>query len=339
MLHIRSSVCLAPTATRRDAPAPVRSMLSPHPALVHAALILVSVLFGVNFVAMKKVLGQLPAADWAMYRIGAATLVLVPLTLLLAKRRRLPPARVMLWLIPAAILGVGANQLLFVMGLKLTTSAHSSVITATIPIITLVAAVVARQERVTRKGLFGIVFATAGAMILLRADVLLASGFADVDRNMIVGDLLTIANATGFAIFLVMMRRIGRDVDASIATSICFVYATLFVLPFGVGAFNEASVATLLSPAILPWAIYAVLGSTVLTYVLNAWALRHTHSSQVAVYISIQPVVATTLSLALGAPAPEARFYFAASLVLFGLLVNTLPKRPFTNRPGRIVNS
>ncbi len=301
-------------------------MPAPHPALVHAALVLVSVLFGVNFVAMKRVLAHLPATDWAMYRIGAATLVLVPLTLLLAKRRRLPPARVMLWLVPAAILGVGANQLLFVMGLKLTSPAHSSVITATIPILTLIAAVIARQERVTRRSALGILLACAGAMILLRADQLFAKDAAPLDHDTIVGDLLTVANASGYAIYLVMMRKLGRDVEAPIATSICFVYSTLFVLPFGTGAFTESSVDAVLAPDVLPWALYAVIGSTVLTYLLNVWALRHTHSAQVAVYISIQPVVATTLSLAMGAPSPELRFYLAASLVLAGLGVNTVPQ-------------
>lgn len=303
-------------------------MTTPPPLLVHGVLILVSVLFGINFVAMKRILAAMPAADWAMVRVGVATLILVPLALSLAKVRRLPSRRVMLWLLPAAILGVGANQLLFVMGLQKTTPAHSAVITATIPILTLLAAVAARQERLTRRGLVGIGLATLGALILLRADDLLRTGFADADGEMIVGDLLTVANATGYAIYLVMMRRIGRDVEAPIATAICFVYSTLFVLPFGTGAFRESSAEILSRSDILPWAIYAIVGSTVMPYLLNVWALRHTHSSQVAVYISIQPVVATVLSILLGAPAPDARFYFAATLVLSGLFLQALlPKR------------
>jgi drug/metabolite transporter (DMT)-like permease len=299
-------------------------MTTPSPLLVHGVLILVSVLFGINFVAMKRILAAMPATDWAMVRVGMATLILVPLALSLAKVRKLPARRVMLWLLPAAILGVGANQLLFVMGLQKTTPAHSAVITATIPILTLLAAVAARQERLTRRGLLGIGLATLGALILLRADDLLRHGFAEADSAMIVGDLLTVANATGYAIYLVMMRRIGREVEAPIATAICFCYSTLFVLPFGTGAFRESSAEILLRADILPWAIYAIVGSTVLPYLLNVWALRHTHSSQVAVYISIQPVVATVLSILLGAPAPDARFYLAASLVLSGLFLQAL---------------
>ncbi len=301
-------------------------MPGPHPLLVHAALIFVSLLFGVNFVGMKLILAELEPGAWAMYRVAGATLLLVPLSLVIAKRRQLPDTRTMLWLVPAAILGVGANQLLFVMGLKLTTPAHSSVITATIPILTLIAAVVARQERMHLGRTLGIALACLGVLTLFRADELLAGAGGAIDDDVLAGDLLTVANASGYAIYLVMMRRLGRRIEAPIATAICFGYSTLFVLPFGLSAFQSANVATLVAPNILPWALYAIVGSTALTYLLNVWALRHTNSSQVALYIYIQPVVATSLSFALGQDRPGPRFFLAAGLVFAGLMADTLPQ-------------
>ena len=60
-----------------------------------------------------------------------------------------------------------------------------------------------------------------------------------------------------------------------------------------------------------------------LVYFLNNWALRHTHSSQVALYIYLQPVVATGLSSYQGTDEPDLRFYLAASLVFCGLVLQS----------------
>ena len=74
--------------------------------------------------------------------------------------------------------------------------------------------------------------------------------------------------------------------------------------------------------------MYTILGATVLTYVLNTWALRHTHSSNVALYINVQPIVAAGLNCALGAPAPDHRFFVALGLVGFGLWLQTSAPPP-----------
>lgn len=70
-----------------------------------------------------------------------------------------------------------------------------------------------------------------------------------------------------------------------------------------------------------------VLFGTVLTYMLNTWALRHTHSSQVALYINVQPLVAASLNAAMGAPLPGYRFFASLALVAGGLWLQNGAKR------------
>jgi drug/metabolite transporter (DMT)-like permease len=71
------------------------------------------------------------------------------------------------------------------------------------------------------------------------------------------------------------------------------------------------------------FAAYVVVGATVVTYLLNTWALRHTRSSEVALYINVQPLVAAGLNTALGAPPPGAAFFVALGLVAAGLWLQT----------------
>ena len=94
------------------------------------------------------------------------------------------------------------------------------------------------------------------------------------------------------------------------------------------GAIGAMARSLAFTPPTLWFALYTILGATVLTYVLNTWALRHTHSSNVALYINVQPIVAAGLNCALGAPAPDHRFFVALGLVGFGLWLQTSAPPP-----------
>ncbi|MBK8975377.1 MAG: DMT family transporter [Planctomycetes bacterium] len=302
-------------------------MTAPPPrGLVHLALIGVSVLFGINFVGMKIVLDTVPPLTWAMVRVTAATAILVPLTPRLVQRVRMPGRRTLLLLIPVGLLGVGLNQLLFAAGLDLTTPAHSSVLVTCVPILTLVFAAGAGQERVTGRKLLAIALAVTGVLTLLGVDSWLGGGIPSGGRDALLGDLLTLANMTGYAAFLVAMRHLGRGVDAPVSTAICFVYSTLFVSACAIPSLELGDVAALARPGVWGWALYAILAATVATYLVNVWALRHARSSLVALYIYVQPVVATSLSVALGRDVIGTRFVIASALVFLGVLVSATAK-------------
>ena len=282
----------------------------------HAALLLVSVLFGVNYLASKHVLAAVPPEAWAFYRIALATLLLAPIVALL--RRPWPALRRWPALLVAAFLGVAANQVMFAEGIRRTTPAHAAIINTTIPVLTLCFAVLARQERFRLRKVVAIVVAMTGVLVLLRVDHW-GSGASVEDT--LAGDLLTLGNAASFSLFLVWMRAVARDLDAMTATVCCFAAGTVMVWMYGHASLSEETLQAALAPDVWPVALFVVVGATVVTYLLNNWALRAVDSSMVALYIYVQPVVATTLSIALGLDAPETRFWVASALVCAGLFI------------------
>jgi drug/metabolite transporter (DMT)-like permease len=315
-LNLRAAAPLASVPPSGTILAP----LAPPPILVHLALLTVSLLFGANYVVTKRILADVPPAAWVLCRIVGATLVIVPLALWLRRRHARPPARILWGLALASLLGIVANQVLFTEGMARTTPQHSAVINALIPTWTLLAAVLFRQERLTVARLLAIVVALAGVQYLLGVDRLLfGGGGAPADGATLLGDLLTMANGMSFALHLVLMRRIGRQVDPWFATATMFVFATTMMSAWSLPQTSSVDVQPLLAAPTLWFGLYAVLFSTVLTYLLNTWALRHTHSSQVALYINVQPLVAAALDVAFGAPAPGPRFFVALGLVGLGL--------------------
>ncbi len=301
--------------------------MAPPAVLVHLALLTVSLLFGANYVFTKQILAEVPPATWVFCRIAGATVVLVPLALLLRRRQPRPPRRLLLGLGVAAFFGIVANQVLFTEGMARTTPQHSAVINAGIPTWTLLVAALCRQERLTLRRVLAIVAALAGVQYLLGVDRLLFGDGGSGGDATLLGDLLTVANGISFAAHLVLMRRIGRDIDPWYATAVMFVMATTMMAGWSLPQTSAADAAALVGQPTLWFALYAVLFATVFTYLLNTWALRHTHSSQVALYINVQPLVAASLDVAFGAPLPGHRFYVALALVALGLWLQSPPRR------------
>ncbi len=299
--------------------------MAPSPILVHAALVLVSVLFGLNYVASKLVVDVVPPRAWVFYRVATATLLLLPL--LLWRRSSWPARPLWGWLLLAAILGVCLNQTLFVEGLKRTVPAHSAIVNTSIPILTLIFASAVGQERLTLGKAAAVIVALAGVLTLFEVDRSLANIHQLELGKHVIGDLLTLGNAASFSMFVVVMRHLGRRVDPVAATVVCFLMATAVLGAWSGPVIDAPSLDATLRPDIWPYALFAIVGATVLTYLLNNWALGHVESSLVVLYIYVQPIVATTWQTLRGAPLPGPRFYIAATLVSAGILLATLARR------------
>lgn len=286
---------------------------------------LVSLIFGFNYVAVKKVVQLTPPAAWMFWRVVLATAFLLPIAL----RWSRPPTVKGLWprLVLASFLGVIVNQIAFAEGMARTLPGHGAVINSLIPVLTLAFAVLARQERLDWAKVLAVAVAMTGVLILMRVDDLVRGGVPDHD--VLIGDLLVLVNAASFSAFLVLMRTVGRAIDPLRATAFSFLIGCL-----GIGAWSSAADAvswqgleSLFAPAIVGYSVFAILGATVLSYLLNNWALRHAHSSQVALYIYLQPVVATSSSMVLTGERPDLRFYLSAVLACSGVLIQNLGRR------------
>jgi drug/metabolite transporter (DMT)-like permease len=284
---------------------------------------------------VKEIIETVEPRTWAFVRLSGATLLVIPLVIW--QRHRWPARRLYLILILAGFLGVFLNQALFTEGLKLTTPEHSAIINTSIPVVTLLVAVAVRQERFRWSKLVAIVVSLTGVLALLRVDELLVGAAGEGLGDVWTGDLLTAANATSFSIFVVLMRHLARrdgdrELDPMGATVFCFVAGCVMMGGFAAPDLTAENLRVVANPGIWPLAIFSIVGATVVTYALNNWALKHVESSMVTLYIYVQPVIATCLSIAMGREVPGPRFFIAASLVCGGLFVESLAARRHRRR-------
>ncbi len=280
---------------------------------VYGALVLVQLLFGIHYFVAKLALEMMPPRAWATLRIlgGAALLILYNLFFLHQPSPRLADVGRLAFF---ALLGVTCNQVLFVEGLARTTPAHSALINSIIPVATLGVAILLGKERRTPRRVASICVAFASVLVLLRVE-----NFRFQD-SWVLGDLLTLANACSFSLFLVLSRDTLRRMNPLAATAWLLGLGALGIVTVGAGPLAQVNFETL--PARFWWfAAYTVVGATALAYFLNSYALRHVDSSMVALFIYLQVPLATALSYFYLGERPTPRFLFATAGIFFGVFL------------------
>ncbi len=286
----------------------------PAPGWVVSALLAVQVLFGINYVVSKVLVDAFPPLVWACGRVAIAAAVMVAVAL--AAGRRHPSGGVEFFgpLLIFTLLGVVVNQGSFLVGLKHTTATNSAILNTLIPIFTLLLVTLRGQEPVTVKGVVGFASACLGVLVLRRVEA-----FTLTDATL-VGDLLTILNAFSFALFLAFGKRFLETHDRVWVTAWMFVFGSL-----GLGIVALPDFLTFRMPEVTTGLAlgmaFNILGATVLTYFLNAWALAHAKSSQVALYIYLQPVVASAVAWIWMGETITARTVLSSALIFLGLLL------------------
>ncbi len=254
---------------------------------VHAGLLSVQLTFGGFHVVAKAVLAHLHPLALAGIRVLVAT----PLLLLLAWQhdRILPRRRDLPWLALLGLLGVFTNQVLFILGLRLTTATNAAILMPSIPVFAAAVAIVGRIERASAGRLLGIAISVLGALIMLDP-----RSFQLGDRA-VGGDLLILANCLSYATFLVVMRPVLRRLPVATVIAWSFLFGGLGVTAVSWPYLHHLELASV-SPAVWAGLAYIVLIPTTLNYLINTWAVARSTPSLVAAYTTLQPLAAGLLA-------------------------------------------
>jgi len=285
---------------------------------VHLALFGAQAGFAVFPVFGKLALSSLPPLVLAALRVVAAALLLEAY-----RRARGDPAparsdRGILFLL--ALLGVSFNQMLFILGLALTTAVNTAVLTATIPVFTLAVAALLGRESLTVRAAAGLILAFAGALVLL--DI----RHFDWSSSFVRGDVMLLGNCLSYSFYLVLGRPVMARMPPSTAVASVFVFGAPLILLCAAPALARFSPGAVTPGA---WASLAaiVLVCSVVPYLLNSWALARTRASRVALYIFLQPLIGAAASVAVLSEPLTTRTLAAASLIFAGLGVTLWPGR------------
>ena len=285
---------------------------------VHLALVGAQTGFALFPIFGKLALATIPPMPLAAFRVVAAAVLLALCRRMAGARPIARTERGTIFLL--ALLGVTVNQVLFLLGLSLTSAINTTILMTLIPIFTLAAAALLRHERLRPKAVLAIALAGAGALLLLRVE---RFDWSDAHFR---GNLLLLANGISYSFYLVLSRPVLARYPALSVVSGVFLFGAPGIVLAASPALGKLSFGAV---APVAWASLAaiVLFGTVLPYYWNSWALARTHASRVAFYVFLQPLIASAAAIAVLGERLTLRAAAAALLILAGLAVTVAPLR------------
>lgn len=306
-----------PRRSTRLADPPPRPRSDPRALLALAA---VQLCFGTFPVFGKLALREVSPLVLASFRalFGAAFLTLAARIWTPEEPRMTRRDRGILILL--SLLGVAANQTLFITGLSLSTATNATLLVATIPVFTLLLGAVTRLETPPPARLLGVPVALAGVLLLLDLTHL------DFGSKTLLGNVLITANSAFYALYLLAARGILARRPALSVIAAVFRWGALPILLMATPdllRFRPARVSTQGWLSIAAVVVFA----TVLAYSLNAWGLARTDAATAAIFVYLQPLIAGALAFFVLGERPSSRTFAAAGLIFVGVALAVRPVR------------
>jgi drug/metabolite transporter (DMT)-like permease len=286
-----------------------RASLARERRLAELGVMATVVIWSANFVVVKAAVDALGPLTFTAMRFVVATIVLFLLVRFRSGPAR-PPWRVALVLVALGMLGFGAYQVIWSVGLTMITAGDSALLIAASPVLVVLLAGIVGMDRLTAPKVAGALIAFGGVAIVIGAGQELSLGAS------LLGDLLTLGAAVCWAVYTVAGTRMLRQVDPLQATAWAVLGGTLVLVPLGI---REVAVAGM--PEIGPAAVLGILYSGSLAagianvFVFNA--IRHVGPSRVTVTQFLVPAGAVLLgALFLAEPVGPAQVLGGAVIVL-----------------------
>jgi drug/metabolite transporter (DMT)-like permease len=281
---------------------------------VHLALFMVSLIYGATFTIAKQVMPvYVKPFAFILMRVSVAA-VCIFIFHSIAVKKTITDKKDFIQLGISALFGVAFNMLLFFKGLSITTPINGAVLMLNTPIFVVIFATLYLKEKITPQKIAGILIAATGALMLMGG-----SRF-NFSSETVWGDIMVSANAIIYAFYLVYAKSLMQKYHPLTVTMWSFLFGFIVVLPFGAGEFAEITFSAF-TPQIWMGIAFVTIGSTFLTYVLNAYALQKASPALVGSYIYLQPVLAALISIVAGKDSLTAEKLLCMLIIFTGVFL------------------
>lgn len=248
--------------------------------------------------------------------IGAAALFWI--ISLFTKNEKVTP-RDLLMMFFASLFSIVINQTCFIWGLSLTSPVNASIITTSLPIITMVLAAIVIREPVTKLKVGGVFLGALGALILIVGS---SSGLSGGTSS---GDLLVVAAQMCFACYLVTCKGLISRYKPVTLMKWMFTYASICIIPFTYTEWINMDW-SMASPTVIWGAMAFAVGPTFLSYLMLPVGQRNLRPTVTAMYNYVQPIVASLIAVYAGLAPFTLANALAIILVFAGVFLVTMSK-------------
>lgn len=282
------------------------------------ALICSTIIWGAAAPIFKWSLENIPLFSLAFLRFGIATFIILPFVF-----RKLAidagdwgkVLRIGLW-------GVTLNVFFFLAGLKFTLAINAAIITAVIPIFTMVAATVLLKEKITTNLIFSSMVALLGVVVLFGQSL-----FQQGISFHFFGNLLLMLSAWAWVGYEVDSKKLFAKYSPIVLTFYTFLVGAHTFLPFAVAEFltNPTWPQHLEFKGLFGIAYGAVLSSAA-AYFLWQWGLSKISATEASLFFHLNPISGILVSVILLGEQLTIPFIIGSLLIFSAVAVAEYPR-------------
>ncbi len=231
----------------------------------------------------------------------------------------------------AGLFAIVLNQGVYITGVSMTSPVDASIITTSLPIVTMIFAAIWLKEPITVMKAGGVLLGLGGALLLVFGNRLMpgagVSGSASAGSSNLLGDLLCFCAQCSYAVYLVLFKDLIVKYSPVTLMKWMFTFASVVMIPFSIGKFISAPWEAVPLTQFAGMAFILFCG-TFLCYLLVPVGQKNLRPTLVAMYNYVQPVVATVIAIIWGMDSFNILKVLAVILVFAGvLLVNRSKSR------------
>ena len=259
----------------------------------------------------------------AFLRFALASLFLAPFLFTKAKKVKIEKADLPK-LISVGIFIITLNIAFFFEGIKRTTATDASILTLSIPILSVLLGWLFLKEKIYLANLLGVILGGIGAFIILGFPQFIA-GTKSLEN--LFGNVLIILASISWVIGSAISKKILTKYSSLIVTAIAFGVGTItMVIPTIVEYIQNPAWPTQITIVGILGLIFMTMLSSISAYFLFEWGLSKTPMGMANLFQYVEPLAATTLAVYFLDERISTYFIIGTIFIMFGGYLGTLTK-------------
>lgn len=274
------------------------------------ALILTTAIWGASAPIFKWSLQEVGPFTFIFIRFLLASLILLPFTLHKLKIARQDLPKVLL----LVFVGFTLHIPTIFLGLTMAPSINASIISTAAPVFLLAASVFVLGERVKRKVVFGTVLSLAGILLIVLRPL-----FDNGMEGAILGNLLFVTSTLCFVLYTILLKEFKLPYSPFTLTFWIFALAAVSFIPLYLWEAHNTPL--VLSSQGMIGILFGAVFTSNIAYMLFTFALRSIRTSEVGVFLYVDPLVTVLVAVPLLGEKVTLTFLTGSLLVIAGIFL------------------
>jgi drug/metabolite transporter (DMT)-like permease len=307
---------MAATVGETVTPGLASSTTRPGVWLTDLSLVCMAMIWGINFSVVKFGTSLVDPLAYNGLRVLIAAVVLSIVAL--AGRDAWPPRRTMLALLVLGVLGNGIYQFFFVEGISRTSASDTALVVAASPAFIALIGRARGIERITARGLLGIILSIGGIGLIVLGSAKAVSG-----QSSLLGDLLVLCGSLSWAVYTVLLKPHTEKVPGFQLSALTMVGGAVPLLVVAGPAMLHANWSAV---PLKGWAavFYSGVFALVIAYLFWYRGVRIIGPTRTAMYTNLQPPIAVLVAWMVLGEQPTVWQGIGAASIMGGLLLTRM---------------